>query len=66
MLSSIIGWAGAACMSLAPFAIDTNAGKLAAIAGLVLLTVQALDIRAWNLVLLNLAGIIGYSYALLF
>jgi hypothetical protein len=53
-------------MALAPFAIDTDAGKLAAIAGLVLLTVQALDIRAWNLVLLNLAGIIGYSYALLF
>ncbi len=53
-------------MAGAPFIIDTDAGKLAAIAGLVLLTVQALDIRAWNLVLLNLAGIIGYSYALLF
>ena len=51
-------------MALAPFAIDTDAGKLAAIAGLVLLTVQALDIRAWNLVFLNLAGIIGYTYAL--
>ena len=38
-------------MSLAPFVIDTDAGKLAAIGGLVLLTVQALDIRAWNLVL---------------
>ena len=66
MISPIIGWAGAASMSLAPFIIDTDAGKLAAIAGLVLLTVQALDIRAHNLVLLNLAGIIGYSYALLF
>jgi hypothetical protein len=61
-----IGWMGALCMAGAPFIIDTDAGKLAAIAGLVLLTVQALDIRAWNLVLLNLAGIIGYSYALLF
>jgi len=59
-------WVGAICMALAPFAIDTDAGKMAAIAGLVLLTVQALDIRAWNLVLLNLAGIIGYFYALLF
>lgn len=66
MISPIIGWCGAGAMSLAPFAIDTDAGKLAAIAGLVLLTVQALDIRAWNLVCLNLAGIIGYSYALLF
>jgi hypothetical protein len=63
---AVIGWVGALCMAGAPFIIDTDAGKLAAIAGLVLLTVQALDIRAMNLVLLNLAGIIGYSYALLF
>ena len=65
-ISPIIGWLGAGCMALAPFAIDTDAGKLAAIAGLVLLTVQALDIRAYNLVILNLAGIIGYTYALYF
>ena len=63
---AVIGWIGALCMAGAPFIIDTDAGKLAAIAGLVLLTGQALDIRAWNLVLLNLAGIIGYSYALFF
>lgn len=66
MVSPLIGWCGAGAMSLAPFAIDTDAGKLAAIAGLVLLTVQALDIRAWNLVCLNLAGIVGYTYALYF
>tara|TARA_R100000734_G_scaffold8901_1_gene6860 strand:- start:619 stop:780 length:162 start_codon:yes stop_codon:yes gene_type:complete len=51
-------------MALAPFIIDTDGGKTMAIAGLVLLTIQALDIRAWNLVLLNLAGITGYTYAL--
>ena len=66
MISPIIGWCGAGAMALAPFAIDTDAGKMAAIAGLVLLTVQALDIRAYNLVFLNLSGIIGYSYALYF
>jgi|TARA_R100001510_G_C7629354_1_gene188543 hypothetical protein len=66
MISPIIGWCGAVCMALAPFAIDTDAGKLAAVGGLVLLTVQALDIRAWNLVFLNLAGIVGYTYALYF
>jgi len=66
MISPIIGWCGAGAMALAPFAIDTDAGKLAAVAGLVLLTVQALDIRAWNLVCLNLAGIVGYTYALYF
>ena len=63
---AIIGWLGALCMTGAPFIIDTNAGKLAAITGLLLLTIQALDIRAYNLVCLNLAGIIGYSYALYF
>ncbi len=66
MVSPLIGWCGAGAMALAPFAIDTDAGKLAAIGGLVLLTVQALDIKAYNLVFLNLAGIIGYSYALYF
>ena len=64
MIAPIIGWCGAGAMALAPCAIDTDAGKLAAIAGLVLLTVQALDIRAWNLLFLNLAGIIGCTYAL--
>ena len=66
MFSPLIGWCGAGAMALAPFAIDTDAGKLAAIGGLVLLTVQALDSKLYNLVFLNLAGIIGYSYALLF
>ena len=66
MFSPLIGWCGAGAMALAPFAIDTDAGKLAAIGGLTLLTLQALDIRAWNLVFLNIAGIIGYTYALLF
>ena len=66
MVSPLIGWCGAGAMALAPFAIDTDAGKLAAIGGLVLLTVQALDSKLYNLVFLNLAGIIGYCYALIF
>ena len=66
MISPIIGWCGAGAMALAPFAIDTDAGKLAAIAGLLLLTIQALGTKLYNLVFLNLAGIIGYSYALYF
>ena len=66
MVSPLIGWGGAGAMALAPFPIDTDAGKLAAIGGLVLLTVQALDSKLYNLVFLNLAGIIGYSYALYF
>jgi len=57
-------WVGAICMALAPFIIDTDGGKMMAISGLVLLTIQAVDGRLWNLVLLNLAGITGYAYAL--
>jgi hypothetical protein len=51
-------------MALAPFIIDTDGGKMMAISGLVLLTIQAVDSKLWNLVLLNLAGITGYAYAL--
>ena len=66
MYARLTGWLGAGCMALAPFAIDTDAGKLAAIFGLSLLTLQAIDAKLHNLVFLNIAGIIGYSYALLF
>jgi len=63
---AIIGWLGALCMAGAPFIIDTDAGKIIAIAGLLMLTQQAADGKLWNLVCLNIAGIIGYSYALYF
>ena len=66
MYARLTGWLGALCMALAPFAIDTDAGKLAAIGGLTLLTLQAIDAKLWNLVFLNIAGILGYSYALYF
>ena len=59
-------WVGAVCMMAAPFIIDTDAGKLLAIAGLSLLTLQAMATRCYNLVLLNIVGIGGYIYALYF
>lgn len=52
----------ALCVS--PFIIDTVEGKVLAIVGLALLTVQASQARLWNFVLLNLTGIGGYFYAL--
>lgn len=55
---------GTACMIASPPLIDTLAGKLLAITGLAVLTVQAVDNRLWNLVILNLAGIVGYWYAI--
>ena len=66
MIVSLAAWIGAACMMAAPFIIDTDAGKLLAIAGLSLLTLQAIATRCYNLVLLNIVGIGGYIYALYF
>ena len=59
-------WLGAALMVVAPFIIDTDAGKLLAIAGLALLTVQAVATKSYNLIMLNILGIGGYFYALYF
>lgn len=55
---------GTGAMCVAPFFIDTIPGKICAIVGLALLTLQALDLRAYNLVLLNLVGTAGYLYSL--
>ena len=64
MIRKFIYSIGTAFMVIAPPMIDTPHGKLAAIMGLGILTAQAIDLRAWNLVILNLAGIGGYFYAL--
>jgi hypothetical protein len=61
---AIMGWVGAALMCAASFQIDSDAGKMVAIAGLVLLTLQATANRCYNLVLLNAVSIGGFSYAL--
>jgi len=36
---------------------------LMAIAGLALLTLQSVHLKAYNLTFLNIAGIVGYTYA---
>ena len=61
---ALCAWLGAACMVVAPFIIDTAAGKWLAIAGLAMLTVQAVATRSHNLIVLNVLGIGGYLYAL--
>ncbi len=62
----LVGWVGASILAFAPFIIDTDIGKKLAILGLFLLLMQAMESRLWNLVALNLSGIIGYLYALYF
>ena len=63
---ALASWLGAACMMAAPFLINSILGKLLAIVGLSLLTLQAIHTKCYNLVLLNVVGIIGYIYALNF
>ena len=64
MQSVIFNWLGAAALAAAPFLINLIIGKLLAIIGLILLTVQAVKLQAYNLVMLNLIGVIGYLYSL--
>ncbi len=66
MISSLTGWIGAAALAAAPFIIDSDEGKILAIAGLALLCFQAWQTKCYNLIFLNITGIIGYSYALYF
>ena len=64
MLVSFLAWLGAVGISIAPFIIDTEAGKITASVSLFLLTIQAIKLKAWNLVIMNLIGIGGYLYVL--
>jgi len=61
----VCAWVGAVLMCLAPFVIDSDIGKLLAIAGLAMLTFQAIHHRLLNLILLNSIGMLGYLYAFL-
>tara|TARA_B100000586_G_scaffold165737_1_gene120802 strand:- start:673 stop:873 length:201 start_codon:yes stop_codon:yes gene_type:complete len=55
-----LNWIGAGALALAPFIIEYQGGQVLAIIGLTLLTRQAIANRLWNLVTLNIIGIIGY------
>ncbi len=62
MFSSLIG---TAALAVAPFIINTLAGKALAIVGLSLLSIQAYKLRAWNLIFLNSVGVIGYTFTII-
>ena len=53
-------------MCVAPFFIDTDGGKITAVIGLTLLTVQAYDGRLYHLIALNTISAGGFLYALYF
>ena len=61
----LIGWIGAVLVSIAPFFIDSNGGKLALIAGLLLFTVKAYQAGLRSMVAANVVAIIGYTFSLI-
>ena len=64
MIVNLLSWFGAIGLMVAPFIIDTLAGKLLASASLLSLIPQTLQKRAYNLTLLNIVGIVGYFWSI--
>jgi len=56
---------GTILMMLSPFVIQSWVGKVGMIIGLILITIQTQKTKQYNLSLLNLVGITGYTYSLL-
>lgn len=56
---------GTGLMMLSPFVIQSWVGKTGMIVGLILITIQTQKTKQYNLSLLNLVGIIGYTYSLI-
>lgn len=63
---AVVYWTGALALAFAPFMIDSIHGKMLAIFGLSVLTLQCYKLKAWNMVAINLIGIGGYTHAIYF
>ena len=61
----VIGWIGAAVMVAASFNMARPLGLKMAIIGLSLLTIQAYSSDTYNLIVLNLSSIIGFTLSLM-
>jgi|GEM_PF-1378384 energy-converting hydrogenase Eha subunit E len=61
----VIGWIGAAVMVAASFNMARPLGLKMAIVGLSLLTIQAYSSDTYNLIVLNLSSIIGFTLSLI-
>ena len=57
----LLAWGGAMILIVAPFFQDIRLTCFHMIFGLSILTIQAVYQELWNLVLLNICGIIGWS-----
>ena len=56
---------GSGAVGVSPFLINSIEGRIVAIAGLLVLTIQVARARQYNLVVLNLVGIVGYIFSIL-
>ena len=66
MITTAIGWLGALTMVSASFHLDGSPrGYILAITGLLMLSAQAIKLKVWNLLALNVASIIGFTWNLL-
>jgi len=61
----VIGWIGAAIMVAASFNMARPLGLKMAVVGLSLLTIQAYSSDTYNLIVLNLSSIIGFTLSLM-
>ena len=59
-----LAWFGSACLVIAPFVITDWRGIMLAITGLLCLMPQAWEKRLHNLLVLNVAGVLGYTFSL--
>ena len=60
-----IGWIGAVTMVAASFLMTMTLGKVLAITGLLLLTIEARHNRQNNLIALNICSMIGFFWSLI-
>ncbi len=65
MIRQILNVIGTAALVAAPYFMDTDLGKHLCITGFILLSVQSIHLKAHNLTLLNVLGVIGYTVALI-
>ena len=61
----LIGWIGAVTMVGASFKMSEPLGLKMAIVGLSLLSIQAYDTSTYNLLVLNICSIIGFTNSLI-
>ena len=61
-----IYWIGAIGLAIAPWVVDSPLGKIIYIFALLIMTIQTYEAKLYNLVTVNIIGILGFIYSLIF